>query len=281
MNAEQLSIWNNPDGVKPTFKLSLEAVTDCLTDLERRQAGARVSIPTGFIDLDHVHQGLDLGDLTIIGGPLDLDKSRFALNIASNAAIRYGVKTGLFYPSYSANWVTQQLLSSQTGVTHSRLATARLNEQESRRLAHSMGVLSEMPCAIDDSRNLSLQDLATQMALIRQQLGGLELVVVDNLEQLKIPKQYHLARSLRELAQTFNVALVGTTQTLPTPRFNRRNQFAEQADLILMMSKSDDPNHRGIIDVQVLGRQRGITAGIKLFFNEQTGKYADLEPFRE
>ena len=108
-------------------------------------------VPTGFPDLDNKLSGLQNSDLIIIAARPSVGKTALALDIARQAATKYGKSVGIFSLEMSAGQLTDRMLAAEARVDSWKLRTGRINsEDEFKRIRDAMDRLSTAPISIDD-----------------------------------------------------------------------------------------------------------------------------------
>ena len=113
-------------------------------------------VPTGFTDLDLRTAGLHGSDLILVAARPAMGKSAFALNIATNAAVRANVPVVIFSLEMSKEQMVNRILCSEAMVDSNKVRTGKLDEEDWTKLAGSIGPLSEAEMYIDDTpRNIS------------------------------------------------------------------------------------------------------------------------------
>ena len=106
-------------------------LTRTFNEIEDRSRGISVAgIPVNFYDFDAMTQGLQRGDLIVLGGRPSMGKTSLALNIAKNVAQIHNLPVCFFGLEMSKEQITYRLISSEVGIESSRLRTGRLQEDE-------------------------------------------------------------------------------------------------------------------------------------------------------
>ena len=92
-----------------------DVLVGSFAELEKlyNQKGNVTGITTGFIDLDNKTAGLHNSDLIIIAARPAMGKSAFAINIATNAAIKANVPVVIFNLEMSKEQVGNRILCSE------------------------------------------------------------------------------------------------------------------------------------------------------------------------
>ena len=113
-------------------------------------------VPTGFTELDYKTAGFHGSELILIAARPAMGKSAFALNIATNAAVKANVPVVIFSLEMSKDQMVNRILCSEAMVDSNKVRTGKLEEDDWTKLAESIGPLSEAEIYIDDTpRNIS------------------------------------------------------------------------------------------------------------------------------
>src|SRR5690606_5128313 len=85
------------------------------TELESIQnhTGDSVGIPTGFIDLDKLTNGLHPGQMIVVAARPAMGKSTLGLDFARSCSIKHGLTSAIFSLEMSRNEIVMRLLSAQ------------------------------------------------------------------------------------------------------------------------------------------------------------------------
>jgi replicative DNA helicase len=121
----------------------------------RRENGLR----SGFTKLDDMTGGFRPGELVIFAARPGQGKSALMLNVAWNAAVRFGIPVGIFSLEMSRESLLLRMLCSAARVDSHRLRTGYLNSIERDRIRKAANLLADAPIYIDDSSNIGLMEL--------------------------------------------------------------------------------------------------------------------------
>ena len=102
-----------------------DVLVDTFTQLEQlyNQKQHITGVPTGFADLDYKTAGLHPSDLVLVAARPAMGKSAFALNIATNAAVRANVPVVLFSLEMSKEQMVNRILCSEAMVDSNKVRT--------------------------------------------------------------------------------------------------------------------------------------------------------------
>ena len=160
-NAEKkiFNIMQNKD--KKSYSPIKDILVDSFTQLEELYNRKQhiTGVPTGFTELDYKTAGFHGSDLILIAARPAMGKSAFALNIATNAAVRANVPVVIFSLEMSKEQMVNRILCSEAMVDSNKVRTGKLEEDDWTKLAGSIGPLSEAEIFIDDTPGISVTEI--------------------------------------------------------------------------------------------------------------------------
>ena len=191
-----------------------------------KQSREVTGLATDFTELDRLTSGLQKSELIIIAARPSMGKTAFAINIAQNAAINHNAIVAVFSLEMSKESLLRRMLASQAWVDQQKLQKGFLGREDHEKLQNALGQLVEARMYIDDTAGISLAEMRAKTRRLRQNAGGLDLVVVDYLQLMSatVPssgkKNYEnrtqevsaISRGLKSLAKELNVPVVALSQ---------------------------------------------------------------------
>ena len=183
------------------------------------RGGVMTGVPTGFVDLDTLTNGLHPGQMVVIAARPAIGKSTLALDLARAAAIKHRLATVMFSLEMSRNEITMRLLSAEARVPLQAMRTGQLGEDDWTRLARRMSEVVDAPLFIDDSPNMSMMEIRAKCRRLKQR-HDLRMVIVDYLQLMTSPRRVEnrqqevseMSRSLKLLAKEVDVPVVAISQ---------------------------------------------------------------------
>jgi len=183
-------------------------------------------LATDFTQFDIMTSGLQKGELIIIAARPSMGKTALAINIAQNAAINHQATVAIFSLEMSKESLLRRMLSSQAWVDQQKLRKGFLGREDHDKLVNALGQLVETRLFIDDTAGISLSEMRAKARRLKQNSGGLDLVVVDYLQLMSatVPssgkKNYEnrtqevsaISRGLKALAKELAVPVVALSQ---------------------------------------------------------------------
>jgi replicative DNA helicase len=191
-----------------------------------KQSREVTGLATGFTDFDRLTSGLQKGELIIIAARPSMGKTALAINMAQNAAIVSKATVAVFSLEMSKESLLRRMLASQAWVDQRKLQTGFLGREDHDKLQNALGQLVESHLFIDDSAGISLAEMRAKARRLKQNAGGLDLIVVDYLQLMSatVPssgrKNYEnrtqevsaISRGLKALAKELEVPVVALSQ---------------------------------------------------------------------
>ena len=141
-------------------------------------------VPSGFTDLDYRTAGFHGSELILIAARPAMGKTAFALNIASNAALRANVPVAVFSLEMSKEQLVNRILSSESMVDSNKIRTGKLEEDDWAKLAETIGPLSEGEMYIDDTPGISITEIRAKCRKLKIE-KNIGLVVIDYLQLIQ------------------------------------------------------------------------------------------------
>jgi len=243
--------------------------------------------------------GFQRSDLVIIAARPSMGKTSFALNIASNIAKHSNLAVAIFSLEMSREQLAMRLLSSEARVESNRLKSGRITEQEMEPLMSAMGTLSELPLYIDDTANLTVMQMRSQVRRLQaESKGKLGLVLLDYLQLMqgggdnRVQELSKMTRALKGLAREINAPVIALSQLSRAveQRTNKRPMLSDlresgsieqDADLVLMLYRDEyyhpDSVDQGVAEIFVAKHRNGPTGLIKLLFRPELTQFLNMK----
>ncbi len=258
-------------------------------------------VPTGFASLDNILSGLQKSDLIILAARPSMGKTTFALDLARNAALRYGKSVGIFSLEMSDQQLVDRMLASEAGVDSWKLRTGRLkSDQEFEAVQAAMAKLSEAQIHIDDQPGNNILKMRSAARRLHNE-HGLDLLIVDYLQLMSpvsskasdsvVQQVTEISRSLKHLARELNVPVLALSQLSRAveqrggkPRLSdlRDSGSIEQdADVVMFIHREDKINKESerpnIAEILVEKHRNGAVGSAELYFDGQHVRFLNLD----
>ncbi len=195
---------------------------DLMTVAAATASDSILSIPTGLGGFDHIAGGLRRSELVLLEGTGGTGKSTLALRVAVHAASVAGVPVGYFTLESSRRQLMLRLVASECGIRLDAVRRGGLDEGELQRAIAALRRIEDAPMFVDDTADLSADEIVARARAMRRERNALGLVVVDSLEQMRIDggDDSSDARidALQRLAVELQVAVVAVAQSPVKPR---------------------------------------------------------------
>jgi len=157
-------------------------------DLVQHNPEALRGIRTGYTVLDSVTNGLQKGNLVIIGARPSVGKTSFAMNIALNAALdpKQKAKVAIFSLEMSKPELTNRAICSVARVSLSHALHGELTPEEWTRLWDANAKLQKADIYLDASGSITAAEIMRKCMRLKRE-RGLDLVLIDYLGLMAAP----------------------------------------------------------------------------------------------
>ena len=277
-----------------------ELLSNILIKLKENSLNPGLSgLSSGFYDLDIATQGFQLSDLIIIAGRPSTGKTALCLNFAINIIKSTNLPIIFFSLEMSKEQLMYRLLSSEAEINSMRLRTGKLYKQDWVTLNNTIKQLSNLPFFIDDTPNLSIQDIRSKIKKIIFEQNNVGLVVIDYLQLMqndkfknndRVHELSQITRALKNIAREFNIPIIALSQ-LNRNAENRSNKrpilsdlresgsIEQDADLVLMLYKQTNlikTSESQVTDLIIAKQRNGPIGTIQLKFNTVYTKFSSM-----
>ncbi len=283
-----------------------DVLVETFAQLEQlyNQKQAVTGVPTGFLDLDHRTSGLHKSDLVLIAARPAMGKSAFAINIATNAALRAKTPVIIFSLEMSKEQVVSRILSSEAMVDSNKIRTGKIEEDDWGKLAGSLGPLSEAEIYIDDTPGISITEIRAKCRKLKLE-KNIGLVVIDYLQLIQGTGKRNssreqeiseISRSLKILAKELDVPVIALSQlsraaeARPDHRpmlsdLRESGAIEQDADIVMFLYRDDyynqDSEKKNIAEVIIAKHRAGATGTVELLWLSNFTKFANIERYRD
>lgn len=254
-------------------------------------------ISSGYIELDKKIDGLHQSDLIVIAARPSMGKTTFAMNLCEHVAMTEPKPVLIFSLEMTGNQIVMRMLSSLSRVDQINIRSGQLNTKDREKVFSAIELLLERRnIYIDDSSNLTPNDIRGRSRRLFRENNGLSLIMIDYLQLMRVPSLSNnrtleiseISRSLKALAKELKIPIIAISQLNrsleqradkhPINSDLRESGAIEQdADLILFIYRDElyheNSNMKGIAEI-ILGKQRnGPLGSIRLIFNGQWSRF--------
>lgn len=285
-----------------------------LKDLEARQERYAVEgpekcnitgIPTHFIDIDKITNGLNNSHLIILAARPAMGKTALAVNIAEGVCFKNNIPVGIFSLEMTAEQLVHRIISSQSEVESEKIRSGSLNALEFQRVVESVNEMRQHVMVIDDTPGLKINDLRARARRMKESYG-IGLLVIDYLQLLSGSSSFkaqesrqneisEISRQLKTLARELDIPILCLAQLSrkveertghkPLMSDLRESGSIEQdADIIMLLLRREyyDPNDRpGQANVIIAKNRHGSVGEVLLTYRKELAQFANYVPMNQ
>ncbi|MDR3739534.1 MAG: replicative DNA helicase [Terracidiphilus sp.] len=272
-------------------------------------------LATNFIELDRNTSGMQKSELVIIAARPSMGKTAFAINIAQNAAINSGATVAVFSLEMSKESLLRRMLSAQSNVDQRKLQTGFIPREDQGKLQHGLEQLIESKLYIDDTAGISLAEMRAKARRLKQNVGGLDLIVIDYLQLMSatLPtaggKRYEnrtqevsaISRGLKALAKELEVPVIALSQLSRASErrgddkrpmlsdLRESGSIEQDADVVMFIhreayynrSEEMSDEEKTASEIIIAKQRNGPTTTIHLTFNPNVTRFNNPSHFNE
>ena len=283
-----------------------DILVDTFTQLEQlyNQKQHITGVPTGFADLDYITAGLHKSDLVIVAARPAMGKSAFALNLATNAAVKSNIPVAIFSLEMSKEQMTNRILCSEAMVDSNKVRTGKIEDDDWQKLAEASGNLSQAQIYIDDTPGISIMEIRAKARKLKleQNIG---LIVIEYIQLVQASSRKsgsreqeisEISRSLKILAKEINVPVIALSQLSrsveqrPDHRpmlsdLRESGAIEQDADIVMFLYRDDyynpDSDKKNIAEIILAKHRAGSTGTVELLWLGNYTKFANLDKYRD
>ena len=273
---------------------ALIQVYDRLTKLSQDPEALR-GTPTGYTALDNVIVGMQEADLVLIGARPGMGKTSFAMNIATEAAIRTKKTVCVFSLEMSAEQLANRMLSSEAQIDSYKMRSGTLSVEDWNAIAYASSRLSETEILIDDTPGVTVTAMKSKLRRVK----NLGLVVVDYLQLMqgdrhndnRVQEVGDISRGLKLLAKELAIPVICCAQLSrgPENRPDKRPMLSDlrdsgaieqDADIVMFLYRDeyykDETTDQSVAEVIVAKNRHGSLDKVKLGWIGRFTKFTNL-----
>lgn len=288
--------------LKSDYKHIGDVVNRSLERIQNNQlSNGLTGIASGFPSIDKLTRGWQKDNLIILGARPSVGKTAFALNLARNAAVDFGVPTAFFSLEMSDMELADRLISAEAGLESDKIHGAKkMEEGDWEQLESAIRRLVKAPLFIDETPGITITEFTSKVKRLHRE-KGIQLVFVDYLQLMHaaVGPQAHreqevsaISQALKATAKELHIPIIALSQLnrnlanrpgsngVPVLSDLRDSGSIEQdADVVMfihrpyMLGMSEDPAEAQAI---LAKHRNGETGKIALHFSGAQTKFIDI-----
>ena len=260
--------------------------------------GIARGVPTGFLELDEVTNGLHPGQMIVVAARPGVGKSTLGLDFLRSCSIKNRMASVIFSLEMSKSEIVMRLLSAEAKIKLSDMRSGRMSDDDWTRLARRMSEISEAPLFIDDSPNMMMMEIRAKARRLKQK-HDLRLIVIDYLQLMTSGKKVEsrqqevseFSRQLKLLAKELEVPVVAMSQLNrgPEQRTDKKPMLADlresgaieqDSDVVILLHRPDaferDDPRGGEADLILAKHRNGPTKTITVAHQLHLSRFTNM-----
>lgn len=256
---------------------------------------------TGYPDLDELLSGLKKTELILLAARPAMGKSAFALNIATNVAIRARVPVVIFSLEMSKEQCAHRILCSQAMVDSRDFENGNLQDKDWQKIAVASGEIAESAgIFIDDTPGITVGEIRAKCRKLKLE-KNIGLIVIDYLQLIQGNTRTNsreqeiaeISRSLKIIAKEVDVPIIALSQLSRAleARENHRpmlqdlresGSIEQDADIVMFIYREDyyrkdEAPPTNIAEIIVAKNRSGPLGKRELLWMPKYTKFASME----
>ena len=149
---------------------------------------------------------LNRGKLIILKSKPSIALSTFALNIATNVALKANSSVAIFSLDMSKEQLVNRIISCETMIDIKKVRTAKLEDEDWKKIARTMKYLSEANIYIDDTIEISIEEIKNKCRKLKLE-KNINLIIIDYLQLVRKNDEYnsHSKEEILEIYKFFKI----------------------------------------------------------------------------
>lgn len=284
-------------GADPTEEPIADVFDGMLDEIAR---GVSAGLATGFRDLDELTQGLQPGQLIIIGARPSVGKTTAGMDLIRHVSIRNRIPSAMFSLEMTRRQLIRRALSAEGRINLHHLAPGLMTADDWARAAKVREQIVTAPIHLDDSSGLTMMAIrAKARRLYRER--GVRLMVVDYAQLVasgmarridsKQAEVTAVSQGLKLLAKELMIPVVVLAQLNreTEKRTDKRpilsdlkdsGSLEQDADIVILLHREDVHDRQspraGEADFIVAKHRDGPTSTITVAFQGHYSRFVDM-----
>jgi replicative DNA helicase len=301
VDAAQQAVYEVAEGKTGDDYEPLSALMEStLDEIEALSAnGVMSGVPTGFVDLDELTNGLHAGQMVIIAARPGMGKSTLGLDFARSASIQHGLCSAFFSLEMTKTEIVMRLISAEAQVPLGDIRKGHMSDENWRRIAKKTADVSSAPLFIDDSPNQTMMEIRAKARRLKQR-HDLKLVIVDYMQLMSSGKRVEsrqlevseFSRQMKLLAKELEVPVIALSQLNrgPEQRTDKKPMLSDlresgsleqDADMVILLHRDDMYNNAseraGEADLIIAKHRNGQTKTVTVAFQGHYSRFVDMQ----
>ncbi|MFY7842678.1 MAG: replicative DNA helicase [Rhabdochlamydiaceae bacterium] len=256
-------------------------------------------LPSHFLDLDKMLNGLGSSNLLILAARPAMGKTSLALNMAENICFKSQLPVGIFSLEMSAEQLMHRIVCSQAEVESEKISTGSLGGLEFQKVVSAVNLMQKSVMVIDDQPGLKITDLRARARRMKE-IYNIAFLVIDYLQLLsgatlsrnsdnRQNEISEISRMLKNLARELNIPILCLSQLSrkveeraghrPMMSDLRESGSIEQdADIVMFLLRKEyyDPYDKpGLAELIVAKNRHGSIGSVNLAFRKEIAQFAN------
>lgn len=261
-------------------------------------------IPSHFVDLDKVINGLGKSNLIILAARPAMGKTALAINIAENVCFKNHLSVGIFSLEMTAEQLVHRIVCSQAEVESDKIKTGAIDGNDYQRIVASVAQMQKHTLVIDDQPGLKITDLRARARRMKES-HAIDFLIIDYLQLIsgsgtnrtmenRQNEISEISRMLKNLARELNIPILCLSQL--SRKVEERNghrpvmsdlresgSIEQDSDVVMFLLRReyyDENDKPGEAELIIAKNRHGSIGNVKLTFRKEIAQFVNYTPIK-
>ena len=242
---------------------------------------------------------LNRGKLIILKSKPSIALSTFALNIATNVALKANSSVAIFSLEMSKEQLVNRIISCETMIDIKKVRTAKLEDEDWKKIARTMKYLSEANIYIDDTIEISIEEIKNKCRKLKLE-KNINLIIIDYLQLVRKNDEYNfnskkeileICKFFKILANELNIPIIVLSKQSTTIKQKtehkstyldlcKSNNLEEDADIVMCLYKLNNYKNTDLKNIMELNISENNNDKIKKIHMSYIPEYCKFIDFK-
>lgn len=252
-----------------------------------------------FWSLDKLTWWFKPWELIILAARPSMGKTAFALNLATNAALKQKKTVAIFSLEMGSEQISDRITSLVSEVHLHKMHKWLMDQEDFGKMWEALEKFNECKIFIDDISWSWLAEMKSKLRKLKIEKGSLDLVIIDYLQLMAWSKVFawnrvqeisEISRGLKEMARELKIPVIALSQLSRAVEWrpDKRPQLSDlreswaieqDADMVMMLYREEyydvDTDKKWLADVFIRKNRNGPTWEIELTWTKEIMKFYD------
>lgn len=270
-------------------------------EAESYVSGTPRGMKTGIESIDAITGGLHRKEFVVLAGRPSHGKTALAEVIASHIA-RHSGSVLFFSQEMASTQLVLRALCRNSGISLHRLRSGRVSKMDYKELSGYASDICDLKLYLDDTAKVTPMEVITKTRKLKRSNPDLCLVIIDYIQLMKGPRDYHgdsrnrevgdISEAIRCAAKELDVCILGLSQLSRALEMRRdkhpqlsdlreTGQLEQDAHMVLAVYRPElyypkKSEYQNVAEIGVLKQRNGPVDWVAVSYDKSLMKFSSL-----